>query len=445
MINQYTQRNEEETKKKMKHLEPHLRETNQSETLVVNEQSQIKENQGNLIYKFGFGQSPFHPPTHIINVVKQHAHRKEYMAVQGHLKLREAVAAFHHAIDQIDISADRVIIAPGSKILIFSIMACFKTADIFLLTPSWVSYEPQAKLAGHPVTRIHTSYNDRWRLTPELLESACHSRQDKQRPIIMVLNYPGNPDGLTYTESELKAIADVARRHHILIISDEIYGLLNYNGDHRSLARYYPEGTIVTSGLSKWCGAGGWRLGVALLPKSLESSLKPCLIGVGSETYSCVTCAIQEAAVSAYKNTPQMQDYLAHQRRILSLAGQYVYQTLHHAGVRVHPPQGGFYVNPDFTPYTRSLAAKGISTSEELCSQLLQDTGVVLLPGPAFGYAPDQLVTRLAFVDFEGKQALAASEEWGLDQPLTDSFLTQYMHKIGDGIDKLIDWLPKND
>ncbi len=424
------------------YLDACLRETEQSETLFVNELSQTKERQGDLVYKFGFGQSPFYPPTHIVDIVKKEAHRKEYMAVQGHPKLREAVAKFHRDVDKIDVSADRVIVGPGSKMLIFSVMACFKQADVFLVTPSWVSYEPQAKLAGHPVTRIQTCYEDRWRLTPELLMDACESRQNKEIPIIMVLNYPGNPDGLTYTENELKAIADVAKKYHVLVISDEIYGLLHYKGDHYSLARYYPEGTIVTSGLSKWCGAGGWRLGVALLPKSLDDQFKSCLIGIGSETYSCVTCAIQEAAVEAYNNTEEIQSYLAHQRRILSLAGQYVYRVLKEKDVWVHSPQGGFYVNPDFTPYQVALAERGISTCDQLCSQLLSDTGVVLLPGTAFGYSDNRLVTRLAFVDFDGKNALSASEDIGLDQPLDRAFLDQYLPKIGAGVDTLANWLP---
>ena len=207
-----------------------LRETEQSETLLVNECSQEKEKQGETVYKFGFGQSPFYPPNFIIDRVKQEAHRKEYMAVQGHVKLREAVATFHEQVDQIDITADRVIVGPGSKMLIFSVMACFKKADVFLITPSWVSYEPQAKLAGHPVTRIQTNYQDRWRLTPAQLELTCQQRVHKDRPIIMVLNYPGNPDGLTYSATELAALAEVASRYQIIIISDEIYDLLCFSG-----------------------------------------------------------------------------------------------------------------------------------------------------------------------------------------------------------------------
>jgi aspartate aminotransferase len=137
----------------------------------------------------------------------------------------------------------------------------------------------------------------------------------------MVFNYPGNPDGLTYTESELTALTTVFRKYNILVISDEIYGLLNHQGNHVSLARFYPEGTIITTGLSKWCGAGGWRLGVALLPTTIEEKLKKTMIGIASETYSCASTPVQYAAIDAYQIGPDVEAYLAHQRRILNRVG----------------------------------------------------------------------------------------------------------------------------
>src|SRR5690606_13161959 len=105
-------------------------------------------------------------------------------------------------------------------------------------------------------------YNDKWILTPEVFENyITKTKAESKKARLLVLNYPGNPDGVTYEEDTLKAIARIAKENNIYILSDEIYGQLHHEGAHISIARFYPEGTIISSGLSKWCGAGGWRLG----------------------------------------------------------------------------------------------------------------------------------------------------------------------------------------
>jgi len=130
--------------------------------------------------------------------------------------------------------------------------------DLIIPTPSWVSYAPQAHIIGRHVYWLPTKKENKWLLTPAELERHC--RQDPSRPRLLILNYPNNLTGLTYSRDELKELAHVAEKYKVLILSDEIYGELNFNGTHTSIAKYYPEGTIISSGLSKWCGAGGWRL-----------------------------------------------------------------------------------------------------------------------------------------------------------------------------------------
>ncbi|KKL25743.1 hypothetical protein LCGC14_2402240 [marine sediment metagenome] len=123
------------------------------------------------------------------------------------------------------------------------------------------------------------------------------------------MNYPGNPDGNSYSAYELEAIARVARKHHILILSDEIYGETKYDGDHVSISKYYPEGTIVSGGLSKWCGAGGWRLGTFIFPKELDW-LREAMCVIASETYTTVSAPIQCAAITAFRGAPSIEHYL---------------------------------------------------------------------------------------------------------------------------------------
>ena len=386
-------------------LDANLRPTRHSETLLANQVCNERSRAGQSVYQLGFGQSPFPVPAHIVNALKQSAHRKEYVGVQGLPELRRAVASFHSLSGE-DWDPDRVIVGAGSKILLYCLMAAVERADVALVSPGWVSYEPQAQLAGHPVFRLDTTFEEKWRLTPSALDRFCSRRAHVDRPLILVLNYPGNPDGLTYSPAELADLAAVFRRHGVIVISDEIYGLLHHRGEHASLAQFYPEGTIVTGGLSKWCGAGGWRLGVMHIPHALGEHYFQRVIGVCSETYSCAPAPIQHAAVSAYSMNDQLQRFLQNQRAELSALGRWCATRLQEAGVRVHLPEGGFYLFPDFGDHRAALQARGIFTSQQLTRRLLEEEGISLLPGSALGMPDSSLTVRLAYVDFDGTPAL---------------------------------------
>jgi len=417
-----------------------LRSVEKSQTLLLNEQSRNLENSGREVFKFGFGQSPFPPLARAIAALQQNAQRKDYSPVQGILPLRERIAEFHKNAEGIDVDASRVLVAPGSKILIYAAMAAFKKADILIPAPSWVSYRPQAALLNHAAISVETTAQKRWRITPEAIEKAVRQKTDAKSPSVLILNYPGNPDGLSYSAAELRALAESFRKHNILVISDEIYGLLNHQGTHRSVALDYPEGTIVTGGLSKWCGAGGWRLGIALLPKALDGEYKETLLGIASETYSCASLPVQYAACEAYLWDSVTQDYLAHQRRILALTGNWASSQLQNTGMVAHAPEGGFYLFLDFSPLAESFKHQGISTSNQLCERLLADTGIALLPGDAFGMESSHLSARLAYVEFDGVAALAASEKLGLQNKLDETFLRQHLAKTVRGIEQLCRW-----
>lgn len=418
-----------------------LRPVEKSQTLLLNEQSRSLEDTGREVFKFGFGQSPFPPLDAATEALRAHAGSKEYTPVQGLPELRARVASFHSAADRIDIGPEQVLVAPGSKSLIYSVLASFRHADVLIPTPAWVSYEPQARLLGHTPLRVTTSFEQRWRVEAEAIDSAMRQKADRSVPSVLILNHPGNPEGLGYSDDELRAIASACRMHDILVVSDEIYGLLDHAGEHVSLARHYPEGTIVTGGLSKWCGAGGWRLGVAVLPTALLRDFKDTMLGVASETYSCAPTPVQRAACEAYVWNEATTSYLRHQRRLLSALGQRVAAELTRAGVRVHAPTGGFYLLPDFSEHTDALARRGVRTASQLCTQLLADTGVALLPGDSFGLSPARLCARLAYVDFDGRQALKASREIGLATPLDDAAMQALFDKTLRGIRKLTQWL----
>lgn len=406
------------------------REVEESQTLLINTQTKELTAQNRNVFQFGFGQSPFMPPVYVQDALKSAVKHKEYSSVQGDVELRKNIASFHFEHNGLEVESDNVIIAPGSKILIFNILLAFQKADVFIPAPAWVSYGPQAKLAGHHIIKLPTSYEKRWRITPEAIHDATSDKHHK--PSILILNYPGNPDGLTYTEDELKGLATAVGEYNMLVISDEIYGLLDHNNTHLSFANYYPERTVTTTGLSKWCGAGGWRFGSALISKGVDSSFKQTLLGIGSETYSCAPVPVQMAARVAYREYKEIQPYINNQSQILKEVGSYCSDQLRKSNIRVHPPQGAFYLFLDFSLFQEKLKSKGIGTSHEFCSKLLDETGVVLLPSTAFGFEPSFLGARLAYVDFdEPKKGEVFS-------------LKEHCPKIIEGIENLCQWISRS-
>ena len=295
--------------------------------------------------------------------------------------------------------------------------------DLVIPTPTWVSYAPQAHIIGRQVRWLKTQAENNWRLMPEELENLC--REDPGRPRIVILNYPSNPTGGTYESEELQAIAAVARRCGVVLLADEIYGELHHEGDHVSIARFYPEGTIISSGLSKWCAAAGWRLGSFTFPRGLRWLLD-AMANVASETFTSTCAPIQHAAVRAFEGGSEIEGYLQQSRRILAALGQDLARKLQCAGVHMNPPRGAFYLFPDFSPAAERLHKRGIRTSSELCERLLEDIGVALLPGSDFGRPEEELTARLAYVDFDGARALAAAEQYPFPTPLDDEFLQSY-------------------
>ncbi len=418
-----------------------FRTVEKSQTLLLNEQSRQLQADGVDVIKFGFGQSPFSPPDNVIEEYKKYIDYHFYSPVQGLPQLCEAVAEFHNKIDGLDIQAADVLIAPGSKMLIYAAIGMFEGVDVLIPAPAWVSYAPQAILWAQQVVRIDTSFAEKWNITPDSLERAITGREDNAKDALLILNYPGNPSGVTYTADELQAIADICRKYGVYVVSDEIYGLLHHAGRHVSLMHYYPERTLVTTGLSKWCGAGGWRIGALLLDSALAKQVKHTLLGIASETYSCNSTPAQYAAIAAYCFDGHMARYVECQRRIIKAIGQQVATMLREVGVNVHTPEGGFYLLPDFSPFADKLRNVQISNSQQLCSRLLADTGVALLPADAFGLRPDILAARLAYVDFDGKTALQAAMQQPTDAMIDTDFINRYAPKVVEGAQRICNWL----
>ena len=417
-------------------LSPNMRSLKSSPTLVMSELSRNMAESGQEIFRLGFGQSPFPVAEEVVQALIKHVREKDYLPVKGLWALREAVAAFNQRTLGIDCKAEQVMVGPGSKELIFTLQYAFYGA-LILPSPSWVSYAPQAQISGKSVSWVDTYSNNHWRLMPEALEQVCQKKAEI--PKLLILNYPNNPTGCTYPPGELQALAKVARKYQLLILADEIYGETHHEGEHVSLASYYPEGTIISSGLSKWCGAGGWRLGTFTFPKNYLW-LQNAMASMASETYSAVNAPLQYAAIKAFEGSPAITSYVKASQQILQMIGKYVYQKLSEAGVQIAPPSGGFYLFPDFGQARPRLEAEALFGSRDMCKALLLDTGVALLPGADFGRPPQELTARLSYVDFDGAQALKAVLE-AKTSPTDADFLQTYSPKIIQACDRIIGWM----
>jgi len=390
-------------------INPRLAGLEPSATVAINDRSNALRAAGRRIFKLGLGQSPFPVPEVVQAALREHAGEKDYLPVMGLPALREAVADHHRRVDGVDCDAEDVLVGPGSKELLFLLQLAYD-GELVVPSPSWVSYVPQSRIIGHPLHVLPTRYEDDWLLTAETLERACELDEDQAR--LLILNYPSNPSGTTLSEERLREIAEVAERRNVLVLSDEIYGRLDHDGSHHSIAKMLPDTAILSGGLSKWCGAGGWRLGVFVFPKQLHW-LRDAMAAVATETFTSTAAPIQHAAIAAYLPSHEIDAYVEDSRRILRGLGSRCARALRESGARVVEPTGGFYLFADFTALEVELRARGCTTSAELCEQLLEATGVAVLPGSAFGRPRRELSIRAAYVDFDGAAALEALRSYG--------------------------------
>ena len=392
-----------------------------SATLAINEESNRLKKSGKKIYKFGFGQSPFPIPEPIVKALINNASKNIYLPIQGLEELRLAIAN-HLNKGNGNFKASDIFIGPGTKELMLLTQIAFN-GEVLLPSPSWVSYQPQALIAKNKVHWIQTSSNTNWFPTAEQIEKKVKSIKNKK--LLLFLNSPNNPSGTVC--KNLKEIAEVAKKHQLIILSDEIYSYLTFDNEYKSISNFYPEGTIVSTGLSKWCGAGGWRLGFFAIPDELKQ-LKNSLKILCSESFTSVSAPIQYAAIEAYVGDHSA--YLERVKKILSCVAKYVYKNLKSNAISVLKPEGGFYIFPEFTN------AK-FSSSSEMCNDILSRTGVALLPGSDFGLDSKRMIARLSYTDFNGSDFLKNTAS---SKNLDDDDLKKNAPNVVEGVSKLKEW-----
>jgi len=395
----------------------------ESSTLVINEKSKDLIRRGKKIYQFGFGQSPFPVPEKIVNTLKDNAHRKEYLPIQGLPELRKSISNYLLKKTGVNYPLENILITPGSKEAMLLLHVAFK-GEIILPAPSWVSYEPQAQIGRNKVHWLQTSRLNNWFPTAKELEKKIQLI-GKKKNLIFIINSPNNPSGTVC--NNLKEIAAVAKKYKIIVLSDEIYTDLIFNKEYESISKHYPELTCISGGLSKWCGAGGWRLGFFAVPTKL-SNLLSSLKTLASESYSTVNTPVQFAAVEAYNG--DYEDYKLKVRGILNSVGNYVYKNLKSNKVLISPPQGAFYLMPEF-PNTK------YKNSSKLCEAILNETGVAMLPASDFGFSSKRMLARLSYTDFDGTKFFKNISNYS---NISEDMVEKYAPNVVAGVKALSNW-----
>ena len=397
-----------------------------SATLKINEISKNLENDGKEVIKFGFGQSPFQVPDQVVEELKKNAHQKSYLPTQGLHELREVIAKYESKKKNNNFTPNQIIVGPGSKELMFLLHISFD-GEIILPTPSWVSYQPQSIIADNKFHWIETTSENNWHPTAENIENLI--LKDKEKNYLLFLNSPNNPSGQVC--KNLREISEIVKKYNIIVLSDEIYSELTFDENYDSISNYCSDKVIVSSGLSKWCGAGGWRLGYFVIPNKLNQ-LKNSIKVLASETFSAVSAPIQYAAISAFNI--DHSDYIRKSKVILKGIGEYVYRNLKSNNVVMNKPMGGFYLMPEFLN-------KNFRTSADMCTDLLNKKSVAILPGFDFGFPKDKMITRLSYTDFDGKNFMSKINS---DTSIDEELINKFAPKITEGIKRIKDWVEKD-
>ena len=392
---------------------------------------------GKTIYNFGIGQSPFPVPESMVFQLSVSSHFNSYVSSQGLYQLRSQIADFYRKYTITTICPNQIIIGPGSKELLHLVQMVFD-CDIIIPNPSWVSYIPQAKINSNNVILLETTMENNWKISPFELEKILQNTNSKK---MLILNSPNNPTGQVYTEYELINISRVLRKYNALVLSDEIYSEFCFT-NHYSIYKYYPENTIICSGISKFLSAGGWRLGFLIFPTELND-YKDLVINIASETYGSVSHPIQLATIVGF-DTKVISPYTHLCTKILIEISNYIYQVLIDNNIMVKKSMGAFYLFPNFNSKLKSihllhqynsLPHTDVSFCQWVFTKLLQETGIGVLPGTTFGRPSNELSCRISFVDFDGTLLSNIGKTQIINKNIID-----YCPKITQGINKLIQW-----
>ncbi|MEM9872522.1 MAG: pyridoxal phosphate-dependent aminotransferase [Pseudomonadota bacterium] len=345
--------------------------------------------EGRDIIGLGAGEPDFDTPQNIKDaaVVAIALGKTKYTPVDGIAELKEAIVAKFKRDNALDYTTAQVTVGTGGKQILYNaLMATLNEGDeVVIPAPYWVSYPDMVLLAGGTPVIAEASLQTGFKLTADQLEASITDRTKW-----LIFNSPSNPTGAGYTRDELKAITDVLMRHpHVWVMSDDMYEHLVYDDfEFCTPAQVEPrlyDRTLTVNGVSKAYAMTGWRIGYAAGPEALIKAMRK----VQSQSTSNPCSISQYAAVEALNGT---QDYIAPNNDIFKRRRDLVVGMLNAAeGIRCPVPDGAFYVYPSIAGCIGKTSKGGtlIADDEAFSSALLEETGVAVVFGAAFGVSPN--------------------------------------------------------
>ncbi len=368
-------------------LSKRVRSLTESATLEMTRKSRELKEQGIDVITLSIGEPDFNTPEAVkqagINAIE--ANDTHYPPVPGTAALRKAISDKLLRDNGLIYKPSQIIVSNGAKQSIMN--AFFSLLDegdeVIIPAPFWVSYPEMVKLASGVPVIIPSKVDTDFKISPEALESAITPRTKA-----FIFSSPCNPSGSAYTREELKAFAQVLARHpHVMIISDEIYELIRFEGQHESIAQFeeVADRVILINGLSKGFAMTGWRVGYMAAPQWVADA---CNIIQGQ--YTSGSCTIsQAAALEALRTEPKDSVELQQMIQAFERRRNLLYEKLKAIkGVKPNLPAGAFYMFPDISHYFgKSNGERTIRNSYDLCLYLLSEAHVALVSGEAFGNA----------------------------------------------------------
>ncbi|MFD1932886.1 MULTISPECIES: pyridoxal phosphate-dependent aminotransferase [Nonomuraea] len=401
-----------------------------SATLAANEDIERRRRAGERVLHLAFGEAglPVHPA--LRHKLVAASDRNGYGPVAGAAELREAAAGYWTRRGLIT-EPDRVVCGPGSKPLLYGLLLAIG-GDIVLPMPSWVSYAAQADLVGSRPILVPSPPGEGGAPDPDRVVSAVlHARAQGRTVRSVLVTLPDNPTGRLASPRTIGRLVEVARELDLVIISDEIYRDLVHDvtTPFLSPADLAPERTVITTGLSKSLALGGWRIGVARLPEGARGLLDKVL-AIASEIWSAPAAPVQQAATYAFSEPAELVERVAQSRRLHGVVVNAVHAVFVEAGASVPAPQGGFYLYPDF-------GYLGVGGSAEVAKLLIEDHGIGVLPGHAFGddlsAARVRVATSLMYGESQEERMAALTSP----DPLSLPWIAANMEHLSRGLHDL--------
>ncbi|NHE57131.1 pyridoxal phosphate-dependent aminotransferase [Cyclobacterium plantarum] len=385
-------------------LSDRINNMEESATLAMAKTARELKSQGIDIIGLSLGEPDFKTPKHIQEAAKAAIDEGKYFSyppVAGYQDLREAIAKKLREQNKItQAKAENIVVSTGAKHSIANVFMCLinEGDEVVIFSPYWVSYSEIIKLAGGVPVLIEGNLENNFKATAAQLKAAI---TDKTKAVIY--SSPCNPSGSVFSKQELEAIAEVVKsKEDLIVIADEIYELINFTGQHASIASFPGmfERTITVNGFSKGYAMTGWRVGYICAPLPIAKACEK----IQGQFTSGGTGIAQRAALAGLTGDQKPSEemaaaYLKRRDLVLQLLREI-------PGIKTHVPEGAFYFFPDVSAFFgKSAGDFKIQTADDFCLYLLNEAHVSLVTGAAFG-APDSVRLSYAASEDELKEAL---------------------------------------